>query len=64
VSGTKLVNPDFTAWAETFGVKAFPLNMGDDIEAVIKAFLDHKGAALLHVQSSAFALSANGTLPA
>lgn len=63
VSGTKLVNPDFTKWAETFGVKAFPLNMGDDIEAVIKAFLDHKGAALLHVQSSAFALSANGTLP-
>lgn len=63
VSGTKLVNPDFTAWAETFGVKAFPLNMGDDIEVVVKAFLDHKGAALLHVQSSAFALSANGTLP-
>ncbi|MBG1231212.1 thiamine pyrophosphate-binding protein [Aestuariivirga litoralis] len=63
VSGTKLVNPDFTAWAETFGVKAFPLNMGDDVEAVVHAFLDHKGAALLHVQSSAFALSANGTLP-
>ncbi len=63
VSGTKLVNPDFTAWAKTFGVEAFELNLGDDIEAVVKNFLDHKGAALLHVKSSAFALSANGTLP-
>jgi acetolactate synthase I/II/III large subunit len=64
VVGTKLVNPDFTAWAKTFGAEAFELNLGDDVEAVVKSFLDHKGAALLHVKSSAFALSASGTLPA
>ena len=62
VSGTNLVNPDFTAWAKSFGAEAFELAMGDNVEAVVGAFLASKGAAVLHVKSSAKALSAGGAL--
>jgi len=62
VSGTKLVNPDFTVWAKSFGAEAFTLQMGDDVEAVVAAFLSAKGAAVLHVKSSKVALSAGGVL--
>ncbi len=63
VSGTTLVNPDFKMWAESFGVAAFQLGLGDDVERVVSAFLSAKGAAVLHVKSSRQALSAFGTLP-
>ena len=62
VSGTNLVNPDFTAWAKSFGAQAFELGIGDDVEAEVSAFLGAKGAAVLHVKSSAKALSAGGVL--
>jgi acetolactate synthase I/II/III large subunit len=62
VSGTNLVNPDFTAWAKSFGAESFELAMGDDVEATVSAFLGSKGAAVLHVKSSAKALSAGGVL--
>ena len=63
VSGTNLVNPDFTAWAKSFGAAAFELSSGDDVEAVVAAFLAAEGAAVLHVKSSKMALSAGGVLP-
>jgi acetolactate synthase I/II/III large subunit len=62
VSGTALVNPDFAAWARAFGAEAFSLALGDDVETVVAAFLNSKGAAVLHVKSSRIALSANGVL--
>ncbi len=62
VSGTNLVNPDFAAWATSFGAHSFSLKMGDDIEKIVSEFLNSSGAAVLHVKSSAFALSARGTL--
>ena len=62
VSGTNLVNPDFTAWAKSFGSEAFELAMGDDVEATVGTFLASKGPAVLHVKSSAKALSAGGIL--
>jgi acetolactate synthase I/II/III large subunit len=62
VSGTDLVNPDFTAWAKSFGVYADKISLGDDIDAKVKAFLGHDGAAVLHVKSSKEALSAFSTL--
>ena len=64
VSGTNLVNPDFTAWGKIFGAETFTLKLGDDIEAVVKDFLAAKGMAVLHVHSSAQSLSAGGMLPA
>jgi acetolactate synthase I/II/III large subunit len=62
VSGTDLTNPDFAAWANSFGVVAYKLNLGDDIEATVKAFLAEPGAAVLHVKSSKTSLSAFGVL--
>jgi acetolactate synthase-1/2/3 large subunit len=62
VSGTALVNPDFAVWATSFGAEAFTLTLGDDVEAVVAAFLSSKGAAVLHVKSSRIALSSNGAL--
>lgn len=62
VSGTKMVNPDFTAWAKSFGAEAFTLQLGDDVEAAVAAFLAAPGAAVLHVKSSQIALSAGGVL--
>lgn len=62
VSGTNLLNPDFTAWAKSFGAETFELALGDDVEAVVGAFLASRGAAVLHVKSSAKALSAGGML--
>jgi acetolactate synthase I/II/III large subunit len=62
VSGTNLVNPDFVAWANSFGVVAYKLALGDDIEATVKAFLAEPGAAVLHVKSSKQSLSALGML--
>ena len=64
VSGTKLLNPDFTAWAKSFGAETFTLKLGDDVQAIVKAFLETKGLSVLHVHSSAQSLSAGGTLPA
>jgi acetolactate synthase I/II/III large subunit len=64
ISGTQLVNPDFTAWAKSFGVAAHHLKMGDDLDQTVSAFLAEPGAAVLHVKSSAKSLSANGMLPA
>ena len=62
VSGTALVNPDFTAWARSFGADAFSITLGDDVDAIVKQFLATMGAAVLHVKSSRIALSAFGTL--
>jgi acetolactate synthase I/II/III large subunit len=63
ISGTNLVNPDFTAWAKSFGIAAHRLEMGGDVDAAVKAFLNEPGAAVLHVKSSRQSLSANGTMP-
>jgi acetolactate synthase I/II/III large subunit len=62
VSGTDLVNPDFAAWANSFGIVAYKLSLGDDVEETVKAFLAEPGAAVLHVKSSKQSLSAYGVL--
>ena len=62
VSGTNLVNPDFAAWAKSFGAADYTLALGDDIDAVVSAFLQSAGAAVLHVKASRQSLSAGGVL--
>lgn len=64
ISGTDLVNPDFVAWAEAFGLKGFSIEKGDDIAGIVGAFLSHDGPALLAVRSSAEAISAYTTISA
>ena len=58
VSGTGLVNPDFTTWANSFGISCFTISQGDDVNAIVKDFLAQNGASVLHVRSSRQALSA------
>lgn len=62
VSGTELVNPDFTRWGESFGVKTITIAPGDDIDAKVKAAFEHDGAVLVHVKSSREAISAFSTI--
>lgn len=62
VSGTMLSNPDFTAWANSFGIVAYKLSLGDNVEETLRAFLAEPGAAVLHVKSSKVSLSAFGVL--
>lgn len=62
VAGTQLVNPDFAAWARSFGAGGFSLAKGDDIRATVAAFLAHDGPALLSVRSSVQAISAYTTI--
>jgi len=62
VSGTDLVNPDFAAWGEAFGVKGFSVAKGDDIAAVVGAFLAHDGPAILSAKTSAQAISPHVTI--
>jgi len=64
VSGTNLVNPDFTMWAKAFSVFTETIVLGDDIDEKVQVFLAHDGAAVLHVKSSKEALSAFTTLSA
>jgi acetolactate synthase I/II/III large subunit len=62
VSGTNLTSPDFAAWARSFSAEAFTLKLGEDVDAVVKPFLAHQGAAVLHVKSSRKAISAYTTI--
>ncbi len=64
VSGTDLVNPDFAAWARSFGAHAVTIASGDNIDAKVAEALGHDGPAVIHVRSSREALSAFTTLSA
>ena len=63
VSGTDLKNPDFTAWAASFGVHVVTVALGDDVQAKVHETLAHEGASVLHVKASRQALSAFTSLP-
>jgi acetolactate synthase-1/2/3 large subunit len=59
VQGTDLVNPDFSKWAESFGVKAIRIASGDDVDAkVAEALAYNDGPVLVEVISSQESLSA------
>lgn len=64
ISGTDLKNPDFTAWARSFGVHTLTIAKGDDIAGKVREALGHEGTTVLHVKASAEALSAYATLSA
>lgn len=64
VAGTDLVNPDFAAWAASFGARGLNITKDSDIDATVGDFLAHDGPAVLHVRASAEAISAFTTLTA
>ncbi len=62
ISGTDLTNPDFTLWAQSFGIQAFTIEADDDIDHQLQQAIDFEGICLIHVHSSLQALSAFATL--
>ena len=56
---TRLVNPDFVAWAKSFGAAAFDVRSEEDIEpALAQAFAITDRPVVVHVKSSAMQASA------
>ena len=64
VSGTDLNNPDFTAWARSFGMHTITIGKGDDVAGRVAAALAYDGACVVHVKSSVENISAFATLSA
>jgi acetolactate synthase-1/2/3 large subunit len=62
VSGTNLKNPDFSLWAKSFGVHVVTIARGDDVKMKVREGLSHDGATVIHVRSSAEAISAFATI--
>lgn len=62
VSGTDLVNPDFSQWGRSFGAHVVTIAMGDDVGAKVADAIAHDGPVLIHVKSSAEALSAYSSI--
>ena len=58
VSSTDLYNPDFTAWARSFGAWAETLDNPKNANEIIERFLTQKGPAVLNVLTSTELLSA------
>jgi acetolactate synthase-1/2/3 large subunit len=56
---TRLVNPDFVAWAQSFGAAAFSITAEDQVDAVLAdAFAVTDRPVVVHVKSSAVQASA------
>ncbi len=64
VSGTDLKNPDFTAWANSFGAQTVTVALGDDVTVKVREALALEGLTVIHVKASRQALSAYTRLPA
>jgi len=62
VSGTDLVNPDFAALAESFGIKGYRVSANAAFEKAFKAALASKRPALIEVEVDQEALSPTATL--
>ena len=62
ISGTHLSNPDFTAWAKSFGVSAIKIALGDDVAAKVAEALAVEGPCVVEVKSSVEAVSAFTTI--
>jgi len=61
VIGTGLSNPNFAAFVESFGCKAFVIDREDRIDHVIREAFDEKGPSFIEVKSSLLAaLSTTG----
>jgi Thiamine pyrophosphate-requiring enzymes [acetolactate synthase, pyruvate dehydrogenase (cytochrome), glyoxylate carboligase, phosphonopyruvate decarboxylase] len=59
---TKLTNPDFAAWATSFGALGLTIQAGDDVAPIVAEFLAHQGAAVLEVRASLEAINAFTTI--
>jgi acetolactate synthase-1/2/3 large subunit len=62
VSGTMLRNPDFAAYARSFGAAGFTVERTADFADAFAAALAHQGPALVHVRTDLQDISAAGPL--
>jgi len=53
VSGTNIKNPDFAAWARSYGVEAFTVNHNDEFEIALDQALAIDGPCLIHLKLDA-----------
>jgi acetolactate synthase-1/2/3 large subunit len=64
VSATDLVNPDFVAWARSFGADAWRVERAEDAAEAVRAALAAPGPAVVEVRSSLELVSANTSISA
>ncbi len=64
MSGTDLKNPDFTAWAKSFGAHVVTISDHQKVDVQVRDALAAPGPAVIHVKSSLEAISAFTTLSA
>lgn len=57
VHGTALKNPDFAAWARSFGALGVTVETPEAAGPAVEAALAHDGPAVIHVKASAEAIS-------
>lgn len=62
VSGTDLKNPDFAAFAESFGIKGYKVNNNNDFEKVFEEALAANKPALIEIPVDPEAISPTSTL--
>jgi acetolactate synthase-1/2/3 large subunit len=62
ISGTGLANPDFAAWARSFGAEGIVVETEAEIDAAVERTLAAESSVLLDVRSSLEAISAYTTL--
>lgn len=53
VSGTNMKNPDFKAWANSYGANAYTVNKDSEFETVLDSALNEDGPALIHLKLDA-----------
>ena len=53
VSGTNMKNPDFKAWANSYGASAHTVNEDSEFESVLDSALNEDGPVLIHLKLDA-----------
>lgn len=61
--GTRLANPDFVRWAESFGLPATRVQRADEVEPAVRAALSSPAGYLIQVRTGLRAIHANHDLP-
>ena len=62
VAGTRLANPDFARWGESFGATAWRIDRAEEVDATVAAALGCPGPAVVQVRTSLRRLSAFYTM--
>jgi acetolactate synthase-1/2/3 large subunit len=53
VSGTNMKNPDFKAWASSYGASAHTVNEDSEFESILESALNEDGPVLIHLKLDA-----------